>query len=1114
MTLDAHARNIGASPIRPGCLLASLLLALATITVPARAADFVAFESGPVRPMALSPDGEMLFVVNPPDNRLEIFSVDESGTLGHAASVPVGMEPVAVAVPNARQAWVVNHLSDSVSIVDLGGLSMGSSTSQSPFVARTLLVGDEPRDIVFAQGRAFITTAHRGQHRTHPSLHGVPGAGDPELHTPGIGRADVWVFDIEEPGDGVGGLPIRILALFGDTPRALAASPDGRTVYAAVFHSGNQTSVLHEGVMCRGFEDTPRGNRLGATWARRHGDQPCIAGQLPARYASSSPNGPADKTLPKGRPLPSTGVDGEHAPFTAMIVKWDQESGEWRDSRGLNYSNGIRFYLPDKDVFAIDAASLEPAGEFRHVGTTLFNMATNPVSGRIYVANTDAQNHIRFEGPGIRGASTVQGNIAHTQITVIDPATGSVRKRHLNRHIDYSVQKAPASIRRHSLSTPLEMAVSADGAKLYVAALGSDRIGVFDTADLENDMLWDGAGTEFDPTTSSAAYLTVPGGPAGLILDESRNVPHGLLYVFTHVDRSVKILDASTGGILQTVAAHNPEPAGFAEGRRMLYDASSTSSNGESSCASCHVFGDTDHLSWNLGNPDAPNARNPQPFPTFSDFWLSCEYFGHYPGCEAVPYVNGNGDQLTFSAMKGPMATQTMRGMSTHGHMHWRGDRATGYFGTDDEQTLDERLSFKNFIVAFESLLGLDVPLTSADDPGKPPRVITLEQEIDDFATFMLAVQLPPNPIKALDNSHGSSARLGEAFFNGTRRSDGMGPAYDLPNNRNGAAPDGRNCAGCHMLDPAQGLFGTGGNVSHGGEVLILKVPHLRNLYQKVGMFGLPNREYFLPSTTDAHQGDQIRGFGFLHDGATDQLFHFLQGAVFDDGSTTCADLGLPRGGRFGSVFGCDFNDGMDIGIPDDRTRQGLVDYLMEFDTDLAPLVGQQVTLTATNALAAKARIDLLLRRAATPFESFVLGAGATECDVVVKGLVDGKARGWVRRRDGTFMDDLGDIHTDAAVRNLATTEGPLTYTCAPPGAGVRMGIDRDRDAVLDGLDNCPAAANDDQADGDGDGVGDACSPPSQTAGTTRVPSEASSSVLGPRRSHGIAHQDEGHRHE
>ncbi len=33
----------------------------------------------------------------------------------------------------------------------------------------------------------------------------------------------------------------------------------------------------------------------------------------------------------------------------------------------------------------------------------------------------------------------------------------------------------------------------------------------------------------------------------------------------------------------------------------------------------------------------------------------------------------------------------------------------------------------------------------------------------------------------------------------------------------------------------------------------------------------------------------------------------------------------------------------------------------------------------------------------------------------------------------------------------------------------------RDLDAVLDGLDNCPGVANDDQQDSDSNGVGDAC---------------------------------------
>ena len=40
-----------------------------------------------------------------------------------------------------------------------------------------------------------------------------------------------------------------MIELFGDTPRALAVAPGGGTVYAGVFHSGNQTTALSEGVV-------------------------------------------------------------------------------------------------------------------------------------------------------------------------------------------------------------------------------------------------------------------------------------------------------------------------------------------------------------------------------------------------------------------------------------------------------------------------------------------------------------------------------------------------------------------------------------------------------------------------------------------------------------------------------------------------------------------------------------------------------------------------------------------------------------------------------------------------------------------------------------------------
>ena len=206
--------------------------------------DFITFESGPVRPLAMAPDGSALYITNIPDSRLEIFALTDAG-IEHSGSVAVGLEPVAAAVRANGEVWVVNHLSDSVSVVD----------PASHRVVRTLLVGDEPRDLVIADPdgagplgeRAFITTAHRGQQRSDPALAGVPGAGDPQLTTPGVGRADVWVFDAGDPGPGVGGTPLAIVELFGDTPRALAASPDGETVYAAVFHSGNQTAVVNEG---------------------------------------------------------------------------------------------------------------------------------------------------------------------------------------------------------------------------------------------------------------------------------------------------------------------------------------------------------------------------------------------------------------------------------------------------------------------------------------------------------------------------------------------------------------------------------------------------------------------------------------------------------------------------------------------------------------------------------------------------------------------------------------------------------------------------------------------------------------------------------------------------
>ena len=928
---------------------AGLIATQASTPARATAPDFIAFESGHVRPLALSADGTKLFAVNTPNNTLEVFNVTPAG-LQLAARVPVGLEPVAVAVRNASEVWVVNHLSDSVSVVSLQG---------TPRVVRTLLVGDEPRDIVFAgsPAKAFITAAHRGQQLTHVSLKGVPGAGDPQLTTPGVPRADVWVFNPDNLSPQVGGVPVRIMNFFADTPRALAVSPDRNTVYVAAFKSGNQTASINEELVCESFEL----------------NTPCdIKGTK----------------SPGGRLGPPTNAEGKPAPKTGLIVKFNRTKGQWQDVIGRNWTPAMRFNLPDKDVFAVDANALSEKAIFAHVGTTLFNMATNPVTGKLYVTNTEANNLTRFEGPGKHGGSTVQGKIALSRITVV--GNGQVLPRHLNKHIDYSkLVNDPGfdtTAKQHSLANPMEMAVSRDGRTLFVAANGSSRIGVFDTTELEGDT--------FNPRTASSRYITVSGGgPSGLVLDESRD----RLYVMTRFDNAVKVLSLSGRNEVAKAALPNPEPSAVIAGRPFLYDANLSSANGEASCASCHIFGDMDDLAWDLGNPDDVVTKSPmkQEFTRETEFQVAKFLFQSNPKNK----INGSDDPKDFHPMKGPMTTQTLKGMANSGAMHWRGDRSNGFFGVHAD---DAVLSFKNFAPAFEGLLGNPSPMS--------------EGGMQAFADFMLQVQLQPNPIRNLDNSLTAAQKRGFDFYFGDRPSDGI-LVPELGNLRNFVKS--HNCNGCHTVDPAQGLYGTGKMQSFEGISQIVKVPQLRNMYAKVGRFGgaaVP----FATAPDTGHQGDQVRGFGFVHDGTVDLLAHFFTVRVFQP----------------------TLNSGFPL-INPNQTRRDVSEFMHAMDSDLAPVVGQQVTLSADagQRLAAWPRIDLLIQRAKTPFVSKLLGGQVTECDLVAHTVENGLRRGfWFDAAANAFVGSDGSRRTDAALRSLANVAGQeVTYTCTPPGSGRRI---------------------------------------------------------------------------
>ena len=884
---------------------------------------FTLFESGQVRPLALSPSGKFLFAANTPDNRLEVFRIQNKG-LEHRASIPVGLEPVAVAARNDDEVWVVNHLSDSVSVV---ALTQGGYSGR---VVRTLLVGDEPRDIVFGgpgKNRAFITTAHRGQN--------VPY--DPQLTTPGVGRADVWVFDANNLGTTLTGTPLTIVTLFSDTPRALAVSPDGSKVYAAAFHSGNRTTTVHEAFV-------PNGGQA--------------AGGLPA---------------------PNTSADGTPQPEVGLIVKFN--GTHWVDELNRAWDDQIRFSLPDKDVFVINANADPPAqlggtaGYYRGVGTILNNMVVNPVNGKVYVSNTEAGNEKRFEGPGTFAGHSIRGHLHESRITVLGPA-GSVAPRHLNKHINYAVccDTIPNAENDRSLALPQQMAVTRDGKTLYVAMLGSSKIGVFDTQALENNT--------FTPSTADQIRVS-GGGLTGLVLDEDKN----RLYTLTRFDNSIAVVDTVSGAEIGHVRMHNPEPPSVVAGRPFLYDASLTSSHGDSSCASCHVNGDFDSLAWDLGNPDDSVQPIPGPF-------------------EVSPLDFGQLD--SHHPMKGPMTTQSLRGMANHGPMHWRGDRTGGNdtpSAQPDSGTFDEVAAFKKFQGAFPNLLGRNGPI---DD-----------EDMEAFAAFILQVTYPPNPVRMLSNRLTASQQVGRDFF--------LHNISDFT--RVGT------CTSCHVFDPdanrefgvaAPGFFGTDGRYTFEAGSEPFKTPHLRNAYQKVGMFGLKTRPTI--PTDDAFLGDQIRGFGFTHDGAIPTIFNFISittdfGGFNQSPATPGGFLPGPAG---------------------ELQKRQVEDFLFAFDSNLAPIVGQQTTLTQGNGAVVGERIDLLIDR-----------ARAGECDLVVKSGSNQGEKGYLYDTgSGLFLGNRSSDApvSDAGLRQRALQKGgELTYTCTPPGSGVRAGIDRDEDGVLDG---------------------------------------------------------------
>ncbi|MDA0812521.1 MAG: hypothetical protein O3C21_09070, partial [Verrucomicrobia bacterium] len=381
--------------------------------------SFRNFETPQVFPLDLSPNGAVLAACNTVDNRVEIFQINGTSDPKWVVSIPVGVEPVTARFRTSTELWVVNQLSDSVSIVDL--------TANA--VVRTIETKDEPADVVFAGDpmRAFVTCS--------------------SVDT-------VLAFDLDNLDSAATAIPIE-----GEDPRALAVSPDGTKVYVAVFESGNGTTLLGGGADLDSilvFPPNVVSNRQGP-----------YRGQNPPPNKGDEFDPPLNASLPE-------------APPVGLIVKqsddgrWlDDNDGDWTEfvsgEKAAASGRPVGWELIDNDVAIIDTATLAVTYTTRLMNLCMA-LAVNPATGVVTVVGTEATNEVRFE-------PVINGTFVRVNCGSFDPA-GLVAKvvTDLNPHLDYSSHSTSTELRYQSIGDPRGIAWLSDGSRGLVTGMGSNNV--------------------------------------------------------------------------------------------------------------------------------------------------------------------------------------------------------------------------------------------------------------------------------------------------------------------------------------------------------------------------------------------------------------------------------------------------------------------------------------------------------------------------------------------------------------------------------------------------------------------------------------------------------------
>jgi YVTN family beta-propeller protein len=596
------------------------------------------------------------------------------------------------------------------------------------------------------------------------------------------------------------------------------------------------------------------------------------------------------------------------APQASLIV----------DATNQAWTNVVRYTLPDNDIVEIDTATLAITRYFPRVGTVNFAIAARPGNGDLYVANTDARNLTRFE-------PVIRGGFVTNQVSRVDITSGAVTRFDLNTNFAYT-NFPNLGNQSNALAQPTAIVFGPSGGNFFVTAFGSDRVAQVDANNgnvlARIEINSDALGSVANPRTKR--------GPRGLALK-----PGAALYVANRISNTLTVIDPTTRAVIREIpiGSYDPTPAAIRQGRGFLYDAK-LSGGGLVSCASCHIDSEMDLLAWDLGNPNGTLETNRA----------------------AVSGTGGLLQDFVFHPMKGPMTTQTLRGLLGVDPLHWRGDRT----------------NFLHFNGAFDGLMGGSI-LSAAD--------------MQAYRAFINTIVFQPNPNQNIDRTLPATFAGGDptagrnAFLNTNYQ-----PALQLRCNSCHAVPTGTD----RSFTPAAALQ----------EPQTFKVPHLRNIYQKMRLTNAPGAQSLL-------------GFGIVHDGTDPSLFAFLSRPVF-------------------GVFA---NDAV--------VKRNVSAFVQCFDTGTAPAVGYSRTVTGSNYNSVTNDWAMLENQA-------LIG----NVDLVVRSARLGVTRNFVYQPGGgTYRPHKQALPSVARANIVADilNGGVATILGVPPGLGVRLGIDRNMDGILDG---------------------------------------------------------------